>query len=117
MKAQRGDDRPDLMSLKHIAMRNLGDVAAACGVAGLAAGRYGGVGSIFMLHSIVNDDYVLPRENVQTSARFLERTIRYYLARGIDVVSLSDAISRISSGSKARFVSFTFDDGYRDNLS
>jgi hypothetical protein len=105
------------MSFKHAAIRHLGNIAAASGLAGLAAGRYGGVGSIFMLHSIVGDDYFLPKENVQTSAGFLEKLIRHYVSRHIAVVSLSEAMLRIESGSAERFVCFTFDDGYRDNLN
>lgn len=105
------------MSFKHIAIRHVGNIAAASGLAGLAAGRYGGVGSIFMLHSIVGDDYLLPRENVQTSAGFLEKIIRYYISKRIAVVSLSDAVLRLENGLAEPFVCFTFDDGYRDNLS
>jgi peptidoglycan/xylan/chitin deacetylase (PgdA/CDA1 family) len=105
------------MSLKHVGMLHLGNIAGASGLAKLAEGRYGGVGSIFMLHSLVTEDYILPREPVQTSAHFLEETIRYYISQHVDVISLSDAISRMKSDSKERFVSFTFDDGYRDNLS
>ena len=104
------------MSFKHIAIRHIGDIAASSGLAGLAASRYGGVGSIFMLHSIVGEDYLLPRENVQTSAGFLEKVIRYYVSKRIAVVSLSDAIERLAIGSREPFVCFTFDDGYRDNL-
>jgi peptidoglycan/xylan/chitin deacetylase (PgdA/CDA1 family) len=104
------------MSFKHVAIRHLGNIAAASGLAGLAAGRYGGAGSIFMLHSIVGDDYLFPKENVQTSAGFLEKIIRHCVSRRIAVVSLSDAMLRIESGSSERFVCFTFDDGYRDNL-
>lgn len=105
------------MSFKHVAIRHLGNIAAASGLAGLAAGRYGGVGSIFMLHSVVGDDYFLPKENVQTSASFLEKIVRHCISRNIAVVSLSDAMQRIESGSEERFVCFTFDDGYRDNLN
>lgn len=105
------------MALKHAAMSRLGEMAVASGVTALTARRYGGMGSIFMLHSVVPDDALLPRENVHTSVGFLEGMIRYFIAQRIPVLSLSDAISGLASGSTKRFVSFTFDDGYRDNLT
>jgi peptidoglycan/xylan/chitin deacetylase (PgdA/CDA1 family) len=105
------------MALKHAAMRYAGQVAESSGLAALAERKYGGAGGILMLHSIVADDGPLPRENVQTSAAFLEKMIRHYLAQRIAVLSLSDAIAQLESGSHRRFVSFTLDDGYRNNLT
>jgi peptidoglycan/xylan/chitin deacetylase (PgdA/CDA1 family) len=105
------------MALKHTAMRGLGKMAEVSGLSALAVRKYGGAGAILMLHSIVADDYPLPRENVQTSAAFLEKMIRHYLARRVAVLSLSEAMAQLESGSASRFVSFTLDDGYRDNLT
>jgi peptidoglycan/xylan/chitin deacetylase (PgdA/CDA1 family) len=105
------------MALKHTAMRHLGQIANAFGVTTLATRKYGGAGAILMLHSVVGDDDRLPMENVHTSARFLEKMIRYYLAKRIPVLSLSDALAKLETGSTSRFVCFTFDDGYRDNLT
>jgi peptidoglycan/xylan/chitin deacetylase (PgdA/CDA1 family) len=105
------------MALKHTAMRYFGQLAQGSGLAALAARKYGGVGAILMLHSIVADDGPLPRENVQTSAAFLEQMIRYYLAQRVAVLSLSEAMAQLKSGSARRFVCFTLDDGYRDNLT
>ena len=105
------------MALKHAVMRYAGHMAESSGLARLAERKYGGAGAILMLHSIVADDGPLPRENVQTSAAFLEKMIRHYLARRIAVVSLSEAVALLESGSPRRFVSFTLDDGYRDNLT
>ena len=93
------------MALKHTAMRCFGQLAEGSGLAALAAGKYGGVGAIFMLHSIVAEDGPLPRENVQTSAAFLEKMIRYYLAQRVAVLSLSEAVAWLGSGAPRRFVS------------
>jgi peptidoglycan/xylan/chitin deacetylase (PgdA/CDA1 family) len=105
------------MAFKHTAMRCLGQMAEISGLSALAARKYGGAGAILMLHSIVADDHLLPRENVQTAAAFLERMIRHYLAQRVAVLSLSDAMAQLERGSTGRFVSFTLDDGYRDNLT
>jgi peptidoglycan/xylan/chitin deacetylase (PgdA/CDA1 family) len=105
------------MAFKHTVMRCLGQTAEISGLSALAARKYGGAGAILMLHSIVADDYPLPRENTQTTAAFLEKMIRYYLAQRIAVLSLSEAMAQLESGSGRRFVSFTLDDGYRDNLT
>jgi peptidoglycan/xylan/chitin deacetylase (PgdA/CDA1 family) len=105
------------MALKHTAMRHLGQMANACGLTTLATRNYGGAGAILMLHSVIGDDDRLPMENVHTSARFLEQMIRYYLAQRIPVLSLADALARLETGATPRFVCFTFDDGYRDNLT
>lgn len=105
------------MAFKHAAMRYAGHLAERSGLAGLAERRYGGAGAILMLHSIVADDGPLPRENVQTSAAFLEKMIRHYLAQGVALLSLSEAVAQLAGGSRRRFVSLTLDDGYRDNLT
>ena len=105
------------MALKHTAMRCFGQMAESSGLAALAVRKYGGVGAIFMLHSIVADNGVLPRENVQTSAAFLEKMIRHYQAQRVAMLSLSEAMAQLQSGSQRQFVSFTLDDGYRDNLT
>jgi peptidoglycan/xylan/chitin deacetylase (PgdA/CDA1 family) len=65
---------------------------------------------------VVADDDPLPRENVHTSAGFLESIIRYYRSRRIPLLSLSEALIKLENPSGERFVSFTLDDGYRDNL-
>lgn len=105
------------MALKHTAMQCFAELARASGVTALATRQYGGVGAILVLHSVVADDDPLPRENVHTSEGFLETMIRFYRSRCIAMLSLSDALLELESPSGRRFVSFTLDDGYRDNLT
>ncbi len=105
------------MSIKHKAISYLSGLAVASGAASLFTKRHGGCGSIFMLHSIVPDDTILPLENVHTKIGFLDRVIRHFIKERIEIISLSDAMSRLERGSTERFACFTFDDGYRDNVT
>lgn len=105
------------MVSKHDLMRAAGAVANGIGLTALAASRFGGRGAIFTLHSVRADNDFLPRENIHTSARFLDGMLSRYRQRRIPIVTLTEALERLKSKSAEQFVSFTFDDGYRDNLT
>ncbi len=79
---------------------------------------YSGMGHVLMFHRVgKNDDQVFTGD-LQVSPEFLEITLEYFISRKIDVVSLDECHRRISSKTRAkRFVTFTFDDGYADNLT
>lgn len=79
--------------------------------------RYGGLGFSLLFHSIVSSprDYLF--QNMKHSAAGLERLLRYCRKADIDVVSMDAALERLAEARPGRFVVFTFDDGYRDNLT
>jgi peptidoglycan/xylan/chitin deacetylase (PgdA/CDA1 family) len=85
----------------------------------LMAPRWQGVGVIYMLHQIGEPpkSRFAPNNLLTVTPEFLEDTIKQTLDMGLDVVSLDEAHKRLTTGAAGRrFVSFTFDDGYRDNL-
>lgn len=82
----------------------------------LLGSAHRGVGSIIVLHSVVRDrrEHLLDRLRMNVS--FLEALIAHYLATGVHIVTLDEALARLANPSPKPFVCFTFDDGYRDNL-
>jgi peptidoglycan/xylan/chitin deacetylase (PgdA/CDA1 family) len=85
----------------------------------LMARNWQGVGLIYMLH-MVNRDPVpafSPNRILTVTPEFLEAVIVQVLKEGLEVVSPDEVYARLTSGkTDRRFVCFTFDDGYRDNL-
>lgn len=79
-----------------------------------------GSGVIFMLHHVRPERPAAfaPNRILSVTPEFLTMVIEHVLDRDFDVVSLDEAHDRMLSGkaSRRRFVTFTFDDGYRDNI-
>jgi len=92
-------------------------IVRTCGINRAIAPRYQGRGVIFMLHSVVDDDAFFPEEMLRCPAGRLDWIVRYLKANNVEIVSLSDAIARLSAPDAPRFAAFTFDDGYADNLT
>lgn len=78
-----------------------------------------GVGLIFMLHRVCpgNQPAFAPNGILTITPDFLESVIEQVREAGLDIVDLDEAAQRIVNGQQdQRFVCFTLDDGYRDNM-
>ncbi len=105
--------------LTTLLLRSALDAAYFSGLHRRFANRHGGPGCILMLHRIVDGDGARgfrPNIDFEISPGFLRALLRYFRARDWDVVTLDALPERLHGGTHRRFVCFTFDDGYRDNL-
>lgn len=82
----------------------------------------GGLGAVFMLHHVVpgggRPQGFSPNYGLEMEPEFLDQVIALVKRRGLEPVSMDEAVARIRDPSKnnRRFAVFTLDDGYRDNL-
>jgi peptidoglycan/xylan/chitin deacetylase (PgdA/CDA1 family) len=82
-------------------------------------GFLGGLGAILTLHHVrpAGAAAFQPNRLLEVTPEFLEAAIVGLKASGFDLVSLDEMHRRLLDADPGRrFVSFTFDDGYRDNL-
>ncbi len=79
-----------------------------------------GVGLIFTLHQVRPDQdppkAFAPNRILEVTPDFLVAVLDQVQEAGLDVVSIDEAVRRLKEEEDRRFVCFTFDDGYRDNL-
>jgi peptidoglycan/xylan/chitin deacetylase (PgdA/CDA1 family) len=76
-------------------------------------------GVVFTLHRVLPEDPAdfAPNGILQVKPAFLDFAIRRVRELGLDIVDLGEGLRRIESDEPERkFVVFTFDDAYRDNL-
>lgn len=88
------------------------------GVHQLTKQFYSGIGSILMFHRILpesNKPRIHNHEGLEVSPELLESTISFFKKRDYDFISL-DQLHEYQQANKKKFVVFTFDDGYVDNI-
>lgn len=78
-----------------------------------------GKGYIFMLHRVLptseRDEYVWNKQ-LSISPEAIRYWVAYFRGKGYDIVSLDEAINRITKRKSRKFIVFTIDDGYKDNF-
>jgi len=79
---------------------------------------YSGIGHILMFHRVSREKDHCITKGLTVSPEYLENTIRHFLSKDYEIITL-DALQLYFSGKakSKRFVVFTFDDGYADNLT
>lgn len=78
-----------------------------------------GIGTIFTMHHVrpARGDAFQPNALLEIEPGFLETLIEYLRYKKVDMVSLAEAKRRLREQDyNQRFVCFTLDDGYRDNV-
>ncbi len=86
----------------------------------LARQIYGGIGAIFCLHRIVPDAErsALPDNRaLEIAPESLRAMLAWVAGRGLEVIALDQVPERLVRPRGRKFACFTFDDGYRDNLT
>ncbi len=79
---------------------------------------FGGVGLILMLHHVrpAQDTDFRPNRHLEITPAFLRIALEHLRAQDFDIVTIDEACRRLNiQDFSRRFVTFTFDDGYRDN--
>lgn len=107
------------MSLRHKVFSAAFTAIAATGADRWARGHAQGKGAILTLHHVrpSASGGFRPNGLLEISPDFLDRALTLIRAEGYDIVSLDEALARLSDPRPGRFfVALTFDDGYRDNL-
>lgn len=108
-----------MSALRYVAIRAMFEVLWASRLPGLVRRLSKSRGVIFTLHRVLPDDPAdfAPNAILQIKPDFLDFTIRRVRELGLDIVDIDEAIRRIEATEEGRkFVVFTFDDAYRDNL-
>ncbi len=80
---------------------------------------FGGLGTILMFHRVAPRDTVPFNREMYVSQAFLDAILTQVRRLGWDIVNLDEVHRRLTDKvqSNRRFVCFTFDDGYRDNMT
>jgi peptidoglycan/xylan/chitin deacetylase (PgdA/CDA1 family) len=92
-------------------------IAHGTGLSRALGFRYRGCGVIFAFHSIIDNDSFYPDHTLRCPVGKLEWILCRLRKQQLDFVTLDEAVERLSALSARPFVTFTFDDGFADNLT
>jgi peptidoglycan/xylan/chitin deacetylase (PgdA/CDA1 family) len=88
-------------------------------VSALARPIFGGAGCILALHRVVREPQrstIRPNRALEISPESLRSILQWIRQRRLEIIRLDEIRNRLGSPRGPKFVCFTFDDGYRDNL-
>jgi len=92
-------------------------VTRCSGLSSALALRYRGAGTIFMLHSVVDDIDGYPDHSLRCPVATLARTLSWLRDRDVEFVTLDGLLERLRAPARRPFAAFTFDDGFADSLT
>jgi peptidoglycan/xylan/chitin deacetylase (PgdA/CDA1 family) len=81
---------------------------------------YRGAGSVLCLHRVVPDGRAssLPENrSLELTASALRTVLKWVKKAGLEPIGIDEIPSRLAAARTPKFIAFTFDDGYRDNLT
>jgi peptidoglycan/xylan/chitin deacetylase (PgdA/CDA1 family) len=80
--------------------------------------RYSGKVQILMFHRIVaqHGEGRIDNDGIELTEHYLDYLIGFYLQKGFTPIAINDLQRVLTDKSSRRYVAFTFDDGYYDNL-
>jgi peptidoglycan/xylan/chitin deacetylase (PgdA/CDA1 family) len=108
-----------MSALRYAGYRAALEAAYFTGVHHALRPLFGGVGTILTFHRVqpARPDPFQPNYILEVEAEFLDRLIVHLRSSGLEIVSIDEVRRRlVEQDFSRRFVSLTFDDGYRDNL-
>jgi peptidoglycan/xylan/chitin deacetylase (PgdA/CDA1 family) len=106
------------MSIKAAAKRLALAAAYGTGLHRVASGWFAGIGTVFAAHRVVEPGELVMDPSQAITSRFLARCLEHVRRRGYPILSIEEVRERLAEDRPGPyFVCFTFDDGYRDNLT